>query len=253
VCSIGSGFRAPTLNELYRQFRVGAILTLANDQLEPERLKNGEIGVSLLPFAGLAVRSVWFDNRVENPVANITVTGAAAIALSTACGAAGTTCQQRQNAGRTRIWGWQNDVDYRLGTEWRIGAGDVFNQAKVTEFEANPVLVGKFLPQVPQNRGSVHVSYANPRIASLSGSVLFFGRQFNEDLNNGTVPGESEPGLPPYATVEFSASRAITKNFDVFFGIQNIFDEQYYVGLQPTTIGTPRLMNGGLRLRFAGK
>ena len=29
---ISWGFRAPTLNELYRQFRVGALLTLANDQ-----------------------------------------------------------------------------------------------------------------------------------------------------------------------------------------------------------------------------
>ena len=30
---IGAGFRAPTLNELYRQFRVGTVLTLANNQL----------------------------------------------------------------------------------------------------------------------------------------------------------------------------------------------------------------------------
>ena len=36
---LGSGFRAPTLNELYRQFRVGTVLTLANDQLGPERLR----------------------------------------------------------------------------------------------------------------------------------------------------------------------------------------------------------------------
>ena len=250
--SIGSGFRAPTLNELYRQFRVGAVLTLANDQLGPERLKNGEIGVSLLPADGLAVRSIWFDNRVENPVANVTLDKATAIALSTACVPAATTCQQRQNLGRTRIWGWQNDVDYRIGTSWRVGAAYVYNQAKVKEFAANPALVGKFLPQVPESRGSVHVAYTNPRIAALSGSVLIFGRQYNEDLNNGVVPGESEPGLPAYATVEFSASRAITKNFDVFFGIQNMFDETYYVGLAPTTTGTPRLVNGGLRIRFAG-
>jgi len=251
--SIGSGFRAPTLNELYRQFRVGAILTLANDQLGPESLKNGEIGVSLLPGDGFAIRSIWFDNRVENPVANVTVTGAPAIALSTACAAAGTTCQQRQNLGRTRIWGWQNDVDYRLGTEWRVGAGYLYNQAKVKEFAANPALVGKFLPQVPEHRGSIHVSYNNPRIAALSASVLIFGRQYNEDTNTGTVPGESEPGLPAYASVEFSASRAITRNFDVFFGVQNLFDEEYFVGLAPTTIGTPRLINGGIRVKFSGK
>ena len=44
---IGAGFRAPTLNELYRQFRVGTVLTLANNQLGPERLVGGELGVSV--------------------------------------------------------------------------------------------------------------------------------------------------------------------------------------------------------------
>ena len=35
---IGSGFRAPTLNELYRRFSQGAVVTLANPALGPERL-----------------------------------------------------------------------------------------------------------------------------------------------------------------------------------------------------------------------
>ena len=39
-----SGFRAPTLTELYRQFSVGAITTRPNDQLAPERLVGGEAG-----------------------------------------------------------------------------------------------------------------------------------------------------------------------------------------------------------------
>ena len=44
---IGWGFRAPTLNELYRQFRVGATLTLANNALGPERLVGGEAGLTV--------------------------------------------------------------------------------------------------------------------------------------------------------------------------------------------------------------
>jgi outer membrane receptor protein involved in Fe transport len=39
----------------------------------------------------------------------------------------------------------------------------------------------------------------------------------------------------------------------VFFGVQNLFDEEYFVGLAPTTIGTPRLINGGMRVKFSGK
>ena len=47
---VGAGFRAPTLNELYRQFRVGAVLTLANEPLGPERLVGGEAGVNVAPI-----------------------------------------------------------------------------------------------------------------------------------------------------------------------------------------------------------
>ncbi|MEP6917721.1 MAG: TonB-dependent receptor, partial [Acidobacteriota bacterium] len=57
---IGSGFRAPTLNELYRQFRVGSTLTLANNALGPERLVGGEAGVTVQATRNLTVRSTWF-------------------------------------------------------------------------------------------------------------------------------------------------------------------------------------------------
>ena len=251
--SIGAGFRAPTLNELYRQFRVGTVLTLANDQLGPERLKGGELGINIAPVDRLSIRSVWFDNRVKNPVSNVTVTPPASLQLSTVCGAPGTTCQQRQNLGRTRVWGWQSDVDYRVGTDWSVGAGYLFNQAKVKEFEAEPDLVGNFLPQVPEHRGSFHAAYSNPHVVSATVNVMFFGRQYNEDTNSGRVPGKTEPGLPGYTNVELSVSRALTRNVDVFFGVQNLFDTEYYVGLSPTTIGSPRLVNGGLRVRFSGR
>ena len=50
-------FRAPTLNELFRDFRAGGTLTNANDQLQPERLTAAEAGVSL-SLGKSAVRAV---------------------------------------------------------------------------------------------------------------------------------------------------------------------------------------------------
>ena len=100
VSALGSsapGFRAPTLNELYRQFRVGAVLTLANDQLGPERLVGGELGVRLAPTrervasASRGTTTAWRTRWRTSP--------------------SPPTRQQRQNLGRTRIWGWQNDVE----------------------------------------------------------------------------------------------------------------------------------------------
>ena len=236
--SVSSGFRAPTLNELYRQFRVGALLTLANEQLGPERLIGGEFGLNLALLPKLTVRTTWFDNRLKNPVSNVT-----RIDL--------VNTQQRQNLGRTRVWGVQSDVEYRIGSFWRASGGYLFNQAKVTAFAANPALVGKFLAQVPTHRGSVSVAYAHPRVGTLAVSGLFFGRQFDDDLNTRTKPGESKPGLPGYAAWELTASRQIGTHLDAFFGVQNLLDREYIVLLLPTTTGSPRLLNGGIRVRWS--
>jgi hypothetical protein len=37
---------------------------------------------------------------------------------------------------------------------------------------------------------------------------------------------------------------------ELFFSVQNLLDKEYLVGTLPTTIGTPRLVSGGVRLRF---
>jgi outer membrane receptor protein involved in Fe transport len=114
-------------------------------------------------------------------------------------------------------------------------------------------LTGLYLPQVPKHRGSVSVSYANPRYVSVAVAGTFFGRQFDDDQNARIKPGETEPGLPAYGIVDLSASREIGRNLEVFFGVQNLFDQEYYVQLLPTTIGSPRLVNGGVRVRWSGR
>jgi iron complex outermembrane recepter protein len=244
----GYGFRAPTLNELYRQFSVGLVVTRANDQLGPERLVGGEVGVNVSPTRNVTIRTTWFDNRVKDSVSNTTI---------------GTNLQQRQNLGRTRIWGIQTDAEYRAGTYWRFSAGYLYDQAKVTENPANPSLVGRFLQQVPSHRASGQVAYGNPRIAAVALGIQFVGRQFDDDLNERTVPGPAlaeagyevttEPGLPMYALVDLMASRTFGANLEAFVGLQNLFDQKYFVQTNPSTFGTPRLVHGGVRVRFAGR
>jgi iron complex outermembrane receptor protein len=234
------GFRAPTLNELYRQFRVGAVLTLANENLGPERLRGGELGLKLAPTRDVTVRTTWYDNRVEDPISNVTRTDLV-------------NTLQRQNLGRTRIWGLQSDVEYRVTSAWRLSGAYLFNQAKVREYAANAALVGKFLPQVPKHRGSAQIVFTDPRIANVAVGLQFFGRQFDDDLNVQVVPGQGAAGLPGYVTADVTVARSVGRNLEVFVGAQNLFDEQYYVSTRPTTVGSPRLVHGGVRVRFAGR
>jgi outer membrane receptor protein involved in Fe transport len=236
---VSTGFRAPTLNELYRQFRVGTVLTLANPLLGPERLHGGELGINVMPVRNLTWRTTWFDNRVKDPVSNVTQTVVGP-----------NVTQQRQNLGRTRIWGIQTDLAYRIGAMWRLTGGYLYNQATVEENPANTTLEGKFLPQVPAHRGSVQVQFVDPRIASIVFEVQAVGSQFDDDQNTRAVPGYTEPGLPKYGLVSLSASRAITRDFEVFIGAQNLFNQEYFVGTLPTLTGPPRLVSAGVRVRF---
>ena len=186
---------------------------------------------------------------MRNPVSNVTLTA---------------TLAQKQNLGATRIWGIQSDVEYRFGSFWRAAGAYLYNQAKVTDGGlANPALVGKYLPQVPAHRGSVQVSYANPKYASVALGVQFIGAQFDDDQNVRAIPvatlteagyaASTDPGLPHYGVVDLAVSRAVGKNIEVFFGVQNLLDQVSFVQTLPSTTGTPRLVNGGLRVRFPGR
>ena len=243
-----SGFRAPTLTELYRQFSVGAITTRPNENLAPERLVGGEAGINVAPAKNVSIRLTYFVNRLTNPVLNVTTSA---------------TTAQKQNVPETQVKGFQTDVDYRLGTSWRFSAGYVYDDATVTDGGvANAVLVGKVLQQVPKHRGSLQLAYANARIATVALSVQSVGLQFNDDLNLNVIPvatlsaagyGAVPAGLPGYSSVDLSVSRNFGRTLQVFFGVQNLLDTEYFVQTNPSTIGTPRLVNGGLRIRFTGR
>ena len=214
------------------------MLTLANDQLGPERLVGGEVGINIAPRRDVTWRTTWYDNRVRNPVANVTQTVTPA-----------QTTQQRQNLGRTRIWGIQTDVEYRIGPSVRLAAGYLYNQAKVRGVlgesdtgrqvpaagagtpRVGPGVVGQ--PEVPQRgvRGAVH----RPAV-----------RRRPERARRA---GRDRAGLPEICRRRFHGVAPVSRNLDVFFGVQNMFDEQYFVGTLPTTIGSPRLVNGGVRVQ----
>jgi outer membrane receptor protein involved in Fe transport len=230
---IGWGFRSPTLNELYRQFRVGTTLTLANYNLGPEHLVGGEAGASFAISPNSTVRATWFDNHIEDPVSNVTISQVGA-----------NVTQQRQNLGATHVHGIQTDVEYRFGSDWRVAAAYVYDQAKVTENPTTPALVGKWLPQVPAHRGSFRLAYSNPRRFTASAGVQFVGSQYDDDLN---TPSRR---LPDFAVVDIMGSRAFGRNLELFAGVQNLFDAEYFVGTLPTTVGTPRLVTGGVRVRL---
>jgi outer membrane receptor protein involved in Fe transport len=232
------GFRVPTINELYRVFRVRNDVTAANEHLKPERLTGGEIGVEQRwgPFSG---RATVFWNEVEDLIANVTLT-----ARLPDC-PVGTTCRQRQNLDRARIRGVETELELRPARDWRITGGYIFTDTRVLDAPQQPTLEGKRLAQAPRHGASVTVRYHNPALFTAAATVRFVGRQFEDDLN--TLP------LGSYALVDLFLSRRLARWAEIFAGIENLLDTTYRTGRTSegvVSIGAPFQTHGGVRLSF---
>lgn len=232
--SVYRAFRAPTLNELYRPFQVGTVLTAANETLGPETLWGAEAGPQITVSA-ITVRATGFANRLTNAIGNVT------LAEPRADGA----MRQRQNFGTARVAGLELEASWRPQAEWSITAAHTFIDAKVTDAPDAPMLVGKRLAHDPRHRSTAAVTYDDARIAAITGQVRYLGTMFEDDLNT----------LPIGAVVLVDARIArrlpgsLGDNLTAFVAAQNLFDRRYLVGRAGIdTLGAPRTLEVGLVL-----
>lgn len=224
--SAGTGFRAPTLNELYRPFQVGTILTAANETLIAERIVGVEAGVEVEPVNGFVSRVTGFWNRLQNPVTNVTLPSGA---------------RQRQNLGAARIQGIEAAIQARFLRRWSVLAAYTFVDARVIE-AGTTGLSGKRLAQDPQHRGSASIAFADPRLFTAMVELRVTGPQFEDDQNLLEMGG--------YPLVNFTVSKRIWKGFELFGAVENLLDRRYVVGRAGLdTYGAPLMGRVGLRLR----
>lgn len=225
-------FRSPTLNELYRGFRVGDTQTLANETLVAERLTGGEAGASWNATANLTARLTGYWTETVNPVSNFTLSVTPALIT-----------RQRQNLGRTRSRGIEAETEMRFARFWQITAGYLFADATVKRAPQDATLVGLLIPQVPRHQFTLQTIYSHPRYVTAAMQFRASGRQFDDDQNR--------LALGSFALIDVSVAKPFAKYFEVFFAVQNLLNERYSVGRTPLeTLGMPRMVRGGLRLRL---
>ena len=216
-------FRAPTLNELYRGFRVGAITTLPNAALGPERLTGAEAGVGVTRHR-VALRATAWWSRLEESVANVTV---------------GALERQRQNVGAVAGRGFEAEMVLRpaIGLEW---TGSLALTRSVFDDAVRPAIDGRAVPQVPRAQWSSKLRYSRSPLWAFV-EVRRAGRQFEDDRN--------ELPLRPSAVVDLAAGFRIHRYVEVSLSVENAANQEVEVGRTPLpTIGLPRSFHVGVRV-----
>jgi outer membrane receptor protein involved in Fe transport len=223
--------RTPTLNELYRGFRVGNILTNPNSQLEPEKLTGLE-GGALFSRGIASLRLTAFVNTLEGAIANFTIGQQGA-----------TTIRERRNSDEIRATGLEVETDLRLLPTLSVNGQLTFTSSRFRGSLAAPALEGNRVPQVPQVQFGAGVTWSAPEMFSVAAQVRGSGNQFDDDLNS------PEFELDPYVVVDMLVSRQIVRAVQGFFSIENLFDRDYDTGRTPLrTIGWPRTFRAGVRV-----
>jgi len=225
------GFRAPTLNELYRSFRVGNVLTVANEKLAAERMGGVEAGtlVTFSDRARLRANLFWMD--LDRTVANVTLSVRPDLIT-----------RQRRNLGRARSRGLELDAEARLRRAWAVSFGYLFSDATVCEFAADTSLEGLRLPQVPRHAASLQLRYDGAEAAA-GVQARWTGVQFDDDQNRLPLRG--------FLTLDAEARKPIGRRLEAFLGGENLTGVRYDIGWTPVrTVGAPRSLRAGLRLRM---
>ena len=228
--SVYRAFRAPTLNELYRNFRVGNVVTNANAALSAERLTGGEAGVGVQKFGDrLFVRGNFFWSRIDDSIANVTRSTTPSLIT-----------RQRQNLGAIRARGMELSAITKFARHWEVAGEFLLTESTVLSFPANRSLEGLLVPQVPRNQFNFQVTYASGKWL-MGTQGRFVSRQFDDDQN--MLP------LDKFFTIDAQASRAVSERVRLFVAFQNLNGSRYEISSTPVfTVGPPLLVRAGVRI-----
>ncbi len=243
--TVYSGFRVPTLNELYRPFRVGNDITEANNTLINERMVGAEAAL-IWSLDDARVQATVFRNDLFDPVLNTTITTQPG--FNSEFGVfipGGGSLRQRRNVDRVETWGLEFDFSLNMGESLQLRGGYLYTNPKVAKSTVAPELEGNRLAQVAKHQATIGLSVMSTDRLRLSADLLVSGRQFEDDLSSRVLKGA--------VTVDVYAGYNFTDSIELYVAAENLFDKRVEAGRTAAglvTLGPPVFLWTGLRFKY---
>lgn len=241
-----TGFRLPSLNELYRPFRVGNDITEANAGLEPERMRGAEAGLRLTPGGGVTANATLFHVRLTNAVDNVVIqTTSGTNAELGVFVPAGGSLAQRRGLDRVTVKGAELAVAWQAAATLRLSAAYLYSDSKITDPGSATALRGNRLGQSPRHSGTIDATWTPLDALTLRAQVRAAAKQFEDSRNLGT--------LDAYAVGDLYAAWKVDANLEFFATAENVTAARVETGRRSdglTNIGPQRQWLTGLRVRL---
>lgn len=196
TASAGSGFKAPTLGELYQNFPP---FFFSNPGLKPETSTGYDLGVEQgLLNKTVQLGATWFRNDIHDLITT-DVTGTT-----------------YANVGRALTQGVESFVAWQVLQSLHLRADYTFTQA-------DDDILHQELLRRPKHKATLDALWQINEALSLDSTVLYVGTWIdgNRDFS---VPRLTAPG---YTTVNLAANYALSSHWTLFGRIDNLFDRRY--------------------------
>ncbi|WGR91955.1 TonB-dependent receptor [Bradyrhizobium sp. ISRA443] len=233
TANFGEAYRYPTVTELYQNVTVGGVATFANAFLKPEQDFTGELNIERKWVDG-RVRLTLFSERTSNAIVSQTnlVTNPATGAQTPTTVVSNVDAIQMQGVELSaekdnmfvaglQLFGSVTYVDSRILADASWAGINPLTNLPTT-------VVGKRVPYVPDWRARLGMTYRPNESWAYTVAARYSGKQYSTLDNTDIIP-HVYGAFDNFFVVDMKIHYNATKNFAFDFGIDNIFNEQYFL------------------------
>lgn len=225
TANFGEAYRYPTVTELYQNISIGGVTYLANPLLSPEQDFTGELNIERR-WADGRVRLTVFGERTNNALISqsTTVTDpSGAQSVQTAV----------SNVAAIRMQGVElsADKDNVLVSGLQVFGSVTYVDSRIISdpnWKGPGSVLGKRVPFVPDWRAKLGVTYRPNDSWAYTVAARYSSKQYST-LDNSDIIPHVYGAFDNFFVVDLKIHYNATKNFAFDVGIDNLFNEQYFL------------------------
>jgi iron complex outermembrane receptor protein len=224
--SVGSAFRGPVTDDLYKSWFYLGRLYLCNPDLGTENTLSSEVGIDQSLLDKVLIKSACFYNRMEELIQYKTFSEDEVKKYNAEHGADYTAIKKKENVAKARSQGFEIGVSGNIFANLSAFANYTYTDTEVLENPANPDSVGKRLTSIPRDTYNIGLDFLH---SGFSAYVVgrYVGKVYNEDDNSDAETGVYG-GYDPFFVVDMKFSYQLDPSAKIAFSVDNLFDEEYY-------------------------
>lgn len=201
--SLGYAFRSPSLEERFQYIDLGSLVRVGDPSLKPEKGYTSDFGIRFYS-SDMKIISSFFFNYITDIVVEKPGTFE------------GRNAQIKTNIGKARLYGFDFLINYNFYKDW-------LTYLTASYVKGDDLSEDQNLPQIPPLNGTFGIKSSITENISAEVSSSVFAPQNDVAAGEITTPGYAAFNV----AVNLKNINLTSLRFQIFAGVENIFDKSY--------------------------